>query len=89
MANPKRGKIPIKAAERVSEQYDCPMVIIFGIERGGAQFCVTTFGEDRSLCSYAATLGEQIAEAILKGRIKPVFRDIIGKPEAPMEYESE
>lgn len=89
MGNKKRGKIPIKAAERVSEQYDCPMVIIFGIERGGKEFCVTTYGQDRSLCSYAATLGEQITEAILKGKIRPVFRDSLDKPEVPMEYESE
>jgi hypothetical protein len=59
--------IPIKAAEKLSEQYNCPIVIVYAVLDGGEQFCVTSYGKSKALCRHAADLGRKLAEAILDG----------------------
>lgn len=81
-----KGKIPIRTAETIADRYGCQAVIVFGLHDGGAHFCVTTYGQTKGLCRWAATLGEQIADKILDGTIapEPTPRDA---PEVPTEWE--
>jgi hypothetical protein len=82
-----KGKIPISAARQVSERHGCPVVVIFGIEAGGDQFTVTTYGATRALCRHAASLADQIAEAILHGKITPAAREPLQLPDEPTEWD--
>ncbi len=64
-----KGKIPIKAVERLSEQYACRVVIVFGLNEDGDGFCLTTYGATVAKCKWAAEIGKQIADAIHHGTI--------------------
>jgi hypothetical protein len=82
----KPGRIPIKAAERISKAHDCPMVVIFAIQDDGQEFCVTTYGETKKLCRHAADLGRKISESILDGRIAPAESEPTDLPDVPTEF---
>ena len=60
------GKIPVKAAEKLANEYDCPIVLIFAIHDNGDKFCVTTYGKSKALCRHAASLGKQFSEGIVR-----------------------
>lgn len=77
-----RGKIPIRAAQRISEQSGCPVVIVFGLEASGERFTVTTYGATKAMCRHAADLSKQFAEAVLNGTVAP-------SDEEPMELPNE
>jgi hypothetical protein len=65
------GKIPIEDAKRIATERRCPVVVIFGIEANGNRFTVTSYGMTRKLCKLGASLADQIAEAVMSGRILP------------------
>lgn len=83
-----KGKIPIKAAERISDQYNCPMVIIFAITQDGENFNLTTYGATKALCRHAADIGNKISEAIMNSKIEPSEKEPLDMPDVPMIYES-
>jgi hypothetical protein len=80
-----KGKIPISAARQVSERHGCSVVIIFGIEAGGDRF--TTYGSTKALCRHAASLADQIAEAVLHGTISSAAREPLQLPDVPTEWD--
>jgi hypothetical protein len=82
-----RGKIPVSTARQVSERHGCPVVIVFGIEARGNRFTVTTYGSTKALCRHAASLADQIAEAILHGTISPAAREPLQLPNVPTEWD--
>jgi hypothetical protein len=82
-----KGKIPISAAREVSGRHGCSIVIIFGLEAGGDRFTVTTYGTSKALCRHAASLADQIAEAILHGTITPAAREPAQLPDSPTEWD--
>lgn len=84
-----KGRIPIREARTLSEQYQCPAVIIFAVHDGGERFTVTTYGATRKLCRYAGDLGGKIARAILGGDISPAPAEPMGVPNVPMIWDDE
>jgi hypothetical protein len=80
-----KGKIPIKEGERLSKEYDAPVVIVFSIHDRGDSFNVMTYGANRKLCRHAASLGDQIARKVLEGEIAPEQTHL---PEMPANWES-
>ncbi len=82
----RKGRITIKAAERLSEQYQCPVVIIFGIESGGDGFAVTTYGKSKALCRRAGDIGKKIADKILDRTIVPAAAEPMDVPNVPAEW---
>lgn len=86
--NTKKGCIPINAAEQLSNQFQLPIVIIFGIEKGAEKFTVTTYGKTKALCKYAADLGNKIAESVLNGKIAPAQVEPADLPDEPTIFES-
>jgi hypothetical protein len=83
------GKIPIADARALSKKHNCPIVVIFAIDATGDRFNLTTYGETKALCRHAASLSEQIAEAILKHKIKPAPAEPMNQPDAPAQFESQ
>ncbi len=81
------GRIPIKAAERISKAYECPVVIVFALEGKGDTFGVTTYGRSKALCRHAADLGKKFAEAIMNGTITPAETEPLDIPNVPTEWE--
>jgi hypothetical protein len=79
--------IPVSTARQVSERHGCSVVIVFGIEAGGDRFTVTTYGTTKALCRHAASLADQIAEAILHGTISPAAREPLQLPDSPAEWD--
>jgi hypothetical protein len=84
-----RGKLPISAARKISEEHDCPMVLIFGIERSGDRFSITTYGETKALCRHAASLGTQFAEAVFSKEVHPEEMEPKHLPDVPAVFESQ
>jgi hypothetical protein len=82
-----KGKIPISVARQVSERHGCPVVIVFGIEAGGDRFTVTTYGATKALCRHAASLADQIAGAVLHGKISPAASELPQLPDSPTEWD--
>ena len=68
---PEPGKIPIADARAIGKRRECPMVVIFAIEKSRKRFTVTTWGETRELCQLAAGYGDDIADALLGGTLIP------------------
>mgnify|MGYP001563289097 CR=1 FL=1 len=83
-----KGLIPIKAAERLSEQYNCPVIVIYAIEDTGDRFTVTTYGKSKALCRHAADLGRKLAKAILNGEIIPAEKEPTDVPNEPAIFRS-
>jgi hypothetical protein len=83
-----KGKIPIREGERLSEEYDAPVVIIFSIHDRGETFNVMTYGASRKLCRHAASLGDQIARKVFEGEIAPEQVEPTHLPERPANWES-
>jgi len=81
-----RGKIPISAAEKISKQYGCPMVLVFGIEASGDKFTITTYGETKALCRHAASLSEQFAKAIFNQTVAPEQVEPTHLPDVPSVF---
>ncbi len=81
------SRIPIKAAERISEQYDCPMVVMFALNENAERFHVVTYGKTKALCRHAASIGEQIAQKVLAGDIAPVADEPLNLPNTPTVWE--
>jgi hypothetical protein len=72
----KKGKIPIAAAKRISEDAGQDMVIVFGLSKptepgSGGTFQITTYGKTKLLCKLAASLADQIVNRINEGLISP------------------
>lgn len=63
------GAIPISAARAMGQKHDCPIVVVFAVEEGGEQYCVTTWGRTKQLCGWAAKVGEDIHQAVMRGEI--------------------
>ena len=59
-------RIPIAAAQRISEQYGYDQVIIIArkVGEGGGEH-VTTYGRDKANCAVAARIGEFITHKIM------------------------
>ena len=59
-------RIPIAAAQRISEQYGYCQVIIIArkVGEGGGEH-VTTYGRDKANCAVAARIGEFITHKIM------------------------
>jgi hypothetical protein len=87
MKDRKRGTIPIAEGRRLSEKYDAPVVITFTILDNGDTFNVMTYGASKALCRHAASLGKQISEAILNGKIAPAKEEPLELPDIPIEWE--
>lgn len=66
-----KGKIPIKAAQSISDAHDQAMVVIFGVAQQGNRFCLTTYGKTKKLCKLAGSFADQIADLIHAGAIVP------------------
>jgi hypothetical protein len=77
LSNQKKGKIPIAAAKRISEDAGQDMVIVFGLSKpvegdeAGGKFQITTYGKTKLLCKLAASLADQIVNRINEGLIAP------------------
>lgn len=87
-----KGRIPIAAAQRLSETYKCQVVVVFAIEEGGDRFTVTTYGATKKLCKLAAGYGDQIAQKVMDATIvKPLQdeRNLERFDEAPGEWDSQ
>ena len=67
---PIKGSIPIRAAEHLSEQSGCPIVVIFALQPGLEKFTVVSYGATKKLCRVAASWGDSIAEEIFSGQIR-------------------
>ena len=80
MKNP--GRIPIVAAERLSSQYDVPMVVVFAVHPDRENFTVTTYGQTKKFCRLAAAYGEQLAKAVWDAAVK-VQQEPVHLPETP------
>ena len=78
------GKIPIGDAREIARKRQIPLVVIFGIEEGGASFHVTTYGMTKKLCRLAANFGEQFAQAIFDGTIAPPLEEPLHMPDSPL-----
>lgn len=77
------GLIPVSAARALARNYKCPMVVIYGIDRAGERFSVTTYGETQKLCRAAADVGRKISEGVLGGAIAPAREEPTDLPLAP------
>ncbi len=84
----KPGRVPIKAAEHISDAYKCPVVIVWALEGNGSSFCVTTYGKTKALCRHAADIGRKISEAIMDGSITPAQVEPLDLPNVPTIFES-
>lgn len=82
----KPGRIPVKAAEKLSKDYKCPVVIVFALEGDGSSFCVTTYGASKALCRHAADLGNKFSEAVLSGVVVPAKEMPSRLPDAPAVF---
>lgn len=80
-----KGKIPIAAAERLSKQYNCPVVLVFAIEETGDRFTITTYGKTKGLCRHAASLGEQFASAVFSQQVAPTEVEPKHLPDVPAQ----
>ena len=67
----KRGRIPISDAAEICKKRGCAYVIVFGVAENGEQFHVATYGRSKALCKVAGAIGDQIADAILSGKVAP------------------
>lgn len=67
----KPGDIPISDAAEICKKRGCAYVVVFGVREDGNQFHVTTYGMTKKLCKLAGAIGDQIADAILDGRVHP------------------
>jgi hypothetical protein len=85
--NIKPKRMPIKAADRISDEYDCPIVIIFALRGNGDTFSVVTYGKTKALCRHAADIGNKIAEAIMGGEIIPAQIEPTHLPDVPTAWE--
>lgn len=85
----KPARIPIKAAERLSKDYGCPVVVVFSLEGNGDTFGMTTYGASKALCRHAADLGKQFCEAVLNGTVAPSPIEPLDIPDKPMQWEGE
>lgn len=90
MSDPKkrRGRIPIRAAEQLSKQYNLPATIVFGLEDMTGRFTITTYGATPKLCKWAADIGQQISEQILACKVTPAQIEPENLPEVPAEWDS-
>lgn len=67
----KPGEIPISDAANICKHRGCAYVIVFGVREDGQRFHVTTYGKNKQLCKLAGSIGDQIADAVMKGHVKP------------------
>jgi hypothetical protein len=65
------GEIPISDAADICKRRGCAYVIVFGVREHGDRFHVTTYGMTKKLCKVAGAIGDQFAEAVLKGNVVP------------------
>jgi hypothetical protein len=65
----RKGVIPISDARDLGKKRECPMVVIFAIEKSRKRFTVTTWGETKEMCQLAAGYGDDIADALLGGTL--------------------
>lgn len=84
---PRPKKIPIREAEGISQRHSSPMVVIFALNETGDRYNLVTYGKTKKLCRYAASLSEQIADAIFKGRIVPAQEEPLHLPDKPTQFE--
>ena len=80
------GAIPIGDARRISRERNQPLVIVFGLNSDGSQFCVSTYGATKKLCKLAASFGEQFAQAVFDGRVSPPQTEPEALPETPAMF---
>jgi hypothetical protein len=52
--------IPITAAKRIAEDYDCPEVVIFAYDPASGGQHVTTYGKNLEQCIDAARAGNHL-----------------------------
>ena len=64
-----RGRIPISDATDICKKRGCAYVIVFGVAENGEQFHCTTYGRSKALCKVAGAIGDQIADAVLSGKV--------------------
>lgn len=81
------GRIPIKAAELLSEQYKCPVIVIWAIHDDRETFTVTTYGETKALCRHAADMAKKLTRAILQGEVVPAETQPLDMPDRPAIFE--
>jgi hypothetical protein len=62
-------KIPIARAKEICKSVQADGVLILGIDRESPQYCLTTYGQDKSKCSQMAAIAEQIHEYIQNGEL--------------------
>ncbi len=85
----KTGRIPIKAAEQLAYDYDCPVIVVWALDGNGDAFCVTTYGKSKALCRHAADIGRKISQAIMGGDIVPSQEEPTDLPNVPAVWKGE
>lgn len=81
-----KANVPIKDAERISRERNCPVVIIFTLEGNGESFGVTTYGKTKALCRHAADLGKKISQKVFSQEITPAQQEPKELPDIPTEW---
>ncbi len=69
MSEKRKGAIPIAVAKKVSQEHGCPIVLIFAIEADGCHYTITTYGQTKPLCAWAAKLSSDIQQAVMAGKV--------------------
>ena len=64
------GEIPISDAANICKKRQCAYVVVFGVRADGERFCVATYGKTKALCKVAGTIGDQVAESVLNGKVR-------------------
>jgi hypothetical protein len=65
------GEIPIADAAKICKARGCAYVIVFGVREDGQRFHVTTYGKTKTLCKVAGSICDQMADAVLNGKVAP------------------
>ena len=82
-------RIPVSAARELSMEYQCPLVVIFGIAADQEHFVITTYGATKPLCKLAAHYGERMARSVLEGTVSAPQTEPPGLPATPVWYRGE
>ena len=64
-------KISISDAADLCKKRGNAYVIVFGVDKDGDKFNVTSYGMTKALCKLAGNIANQFADAVLNGRVAP------------------
>ena len=81
------GRIPINVVEQLSEQYRCPMIVLWAIHDARETFTVVTYGKTKALCRHAADMAKKLTRAILQSEVVPAETQPLDMPDQPAIFE--